>query len=200
MILGNIDVLLPIFFILSGFALYYQLGGAVLQGKPLPASRTWLFRRALRLLPVYYLVFILVWVWRYGGSTMQWQDLAWGGLLMQTWSTDHIFRTIDPGWYLSVEWHFALVVAIAVLPWMRTIASWPMRSRIVGLLVPPLVLAAITLWWRLTLRDARVPATSGAPGLRRHRGRSCTAWACCSGSPSCCARCTGGSSRSRPRS
>ncbi len=26
-----------------------------------------------------------------------------------------------------------------------------------GLLVPPLVLAAITLWWRITLRDARVP-------------------------------------------
>lgn len=156
-ILGNIDVLLPIFFILSGFAVYYQLGAAVLQGKPLPASRTWLFKRALRLLPVYYLVFILVWVWRYGGSTMQWEDLAWGGLLMQTWSTDHIFRTIDPGWYLSVEWHFALVVALAVLPWFRMIAQWPLRSRIAGLLVPPLVLAAITLWWRITLRDARVP-------------------------------------------
>ncbi len=37
-ILGNIDVLLPIFFILSGFAVYYQLGAAVLQGKPLPRA------------------------------------------------------------------------------------------------------------------------------------------------------------------
>lgn len=156
-ILGNIDVLLPIFFILSGFALYYQLAGAVLAGRPLPASRKWLLRRALRLLPVYYVVFLVVWVWRYGGSTMQWQDLAWGGTLMQTWSTDHIFRTLDPGWYLSVEWHFALLVAFAILPWMKAIASWPMRSRIAGLLVPPLVLAAITLWWRVTLKDGLVP-------------------------------------------
>ncbi|MFT4035207.1 MAG: acyltransferase family protein [Patulibacter sp.] len=156
-ILGNIDVLLPIFFVLTGFAVYYQLAALVLGGKQLPASRVWLVKRALRLLPVYYLVFIIVWVVRYGGGQQQWTDLAWGLLLMQTWSTDHIFRTIDPGWYLSVEWHFSLLVAFALLPWMRAIRGWPRRSQLLALLVPPAALSALTIWWRSSLIDAKVP-------------------------------------------
>ncbi len=156
-LLGNVDVLLPTFFVLSGFAIYYQFAGMVLGGRELPGSRLWLFKRGLRLLPVYFLVFALVWVVRYGGGTEQWADLGWGLLLMQTWSTDHIFRTIDPGWYLSIEWQFALVTAIVILPWMRTISTWPMRSRLAGLLVPPFVLSMITVWWRLSLERNNVP-------------------------------------------
>ena len=156
-LLGNVDVLLPIFFVLSGFAIYYQFAALVLSGRPLPGSRIWLFKRGLRLLPVYFLVFVLVWVWRYGGGANQWEDLAWGMLLMQTWSTEHIFRTIDPGWYLSIEWQFAVITAVAIMPWLRTISSWPQRSRLAALLVPPIVLSAITIWWRTSLENAGVP-------------------------------------------
>ncbi|MDQ8046799.1 MAG: acyltransferase family protein [Solirubrobacteraceae bacterium] len=156
-LLGNVDVLLPIFFVLSGFAIYYQFAAMVLAGRPLPASRSWLFKRALRLLPVYFLTFLIVWVWRYGGGVQQWSDLAWGMLLMQTWSTDHIFRTIDPGWYLSIEWQFAMVVAFAIMPFLRAVSTWPQRSRLAALLVPPIVLGAITVWWRLGLVKHDVP-------------------------------------------
>ncbi|MDO9356186.1 MAG: acyltransferase, partial [Solirubrobacteraceae bacterium] len=156
-LLGNVDVLLPIFFVLSGFAIYYQFAAMVLGGKELPGSRLWLFKRALRLLPVYFVAFAVVWVVRYGGGEEQWKDLGWGLLLMQTWSTDHIFRTIDPGWYLSIEWQFAVVTAVVIMPWLRTISKWPMRSRMAGLLVPPVVLTAITIWWRLSLEKAGVP-------------------------------------------
>jgi peptidoglycan/LPS O-acetylase OafA/YrhL/peroxiredoxin len=156
-LLGNVDVLLPIFFVLSGFAIYYQFAAMVLAGKELPGSRLWLFKRGLRLLPVYFVAFAVVWVVRYGGGEEQWKDLAWGLLLMQTWSTDHIFRTIDPGWYLSIEWQFAVVTALVIMPWLRTISKWPMRSRMYGLLVPPVVLSAITVWWRVSLENAGVP-------------------------------------------
>lgn len=156
-VLGNIDALLPIFFVLGGFALYYQFGSYVLAGRPLPGSREWLVKRAVRLLPVYFVVFLVVWVWRYGGGASQWEDLAWGLTLMQTWSTEHIFRTIDPGWYLSIEWHFALVTAFVVMPWLRVIASWPPRSRLAGLLVPPLAFGALTIWWRGELVSHKVP-------------------------------------------
>src|SRR5690606_14084174 len=135
-------------FLLSGFALYYQLAGALLRGRPLPRSGAWLWQRALRLLPVYYVVFLVVWFWRSGGGEMQWLDLAWGLSLMQTWSTEHIFRTIDPGWYLSVEWQFALLSALVILPWLRLVSAWPARSRLAGILLPPLALIALTIWWR----------------------------------------------------
>lgn len=147
-LVGNIDVLLPVFFLLTGFGLYYGLAGAVMRGRPLPSGREFLVRRGLRILPVYLVVFLVVWVWRYGGGTGQWLDLVWGLTLMQSWSTEHIFRTIDPGWYLSVEWQFSVVTAAVILPWMRRVATWPPRSRLVGLLVPPAVLVAITLWWK----------------------------------------------------
>lgn len=155
-LLGNIDVLLPTFFVLSGFALYYQFAALVLSGRPLPGKRQWLFKRGLRLLPVYFVVFLLVWVWRYGGSTAQWEDLAYGMTLMQTWSTDHIFRTIDPGWYLSIEWQFAVIFAVAIMPWLSTIQKWPQRSRLAGLLVPPIILSLITIWWRTSLKNEAV--------------------------------------------
>ena len=147
-VFSGIDGLLPLFFLLSGFATYYGFGGAVLLGKRLPGSRDFLFKRALRLLPVYFLVFLVVWVWRYGGGQSQWLDVLWGLSLLQSWSTDHIFRTIDPGWYLSVEWQFSLVVAFVLLPWMRVIARWPMRSRLAGMALPPLIFIAVTIWWK----------------------------------------------------
>lgn len=156
-LLGNVDILLSIFFLLSGFAVYYQFAGRMLRGRPLPAARSWLWQRALRLLPIYYVVFLVVWFWRYGGGEMQWMDLIWGLSLLQTWSTDHIFRTIDPGWYLSVEWHFAVFTAVAVIPWLRRVSGWPMRSRLAGMLLPPLALIALTVWWRTSLVAAEVP-------------------------------------------
>lgn len=156
-VLGNIDVLLPTFFLLSGFALYYQFLGAIMLGRPLPRGASFLFKRAIRLIPVYAIVFLVVWFWRFGGGSAQWMDLLWGMSLMQSWSTDHIFRTIDPGWYLSVEWQFAVVTAIAILPWLRMVARWPMRSRLAGALVPPLVLISITIWWKKSLASHMVP-------------------------------------------
>ena len=158
-VFSGIDGLLPLFFLLSGFAVYYGLGGAALAGKRLPGSRDFLFKRALRLLPVYVVIFLVVWVWRYGGGTSQWLDLVWGLSLFQSWSTEHIFRTIDPGWYLSVEWQFSLVVAFVLLPWMRAISSWPMRSRLAGMLAPPLIFVAITIWWKSSLIARGVPGS-----------------------------------------
>ncbi|MDO9409183.1 acyltransferase [Patulibacter sp.] len=158
-VFSGIDGLLPLFFLLSGFATYYGFGGAVLLGKRLPGSRDFLFKRALRLLPVYFLIFLVVWVWRYGGGASQWLDLIWGLSLFQSWSTEHIFRTIDPGWYLSVEWQFSLVVAFALLPWMRAISNWPMRSRLAGLLAPPLLFIAVTIWWKSSLIARDVPGS-----------------------------------------
>jgi peptidoglycan/LPS O-acetylase OafA/YrhL len=158
-IFTSIDGLLPLFFLLSGFATYYGFGGAVLLGRRLPGSRDFLFKRALRLLPVYVLVFLVVWVWRYGGGPTQWWDLFWGLSLLQSWSTEHIFRTIDPGWYLSVEWQFSIVVAFVLLPWLRAISGWPTRSRLFGMLLPPLLFMAITIWWKSGLIARGVPGT-----------------------------------------
>lgn len=53
------DVGVPIFFVLSGLLLYRPWARAMLQGKPAPETRSFLWRRALRILPAYWAVVII---------------------------------------------------------------------------------------------------------------------------------------------
>ncbi len=157
-VIGNLDVLLAVFFSLGGLALYYPLAQRVIAGKPLERPRTWLAQRLLRLLPLYYVLFLATWFLRYNGSTDQWYDLLWGGTLMQAWSSERIFRTIDPGWYLSVELHLALATALFVLPALRALSKvQSARRRMLGLAVPPLAFIALGVAWRTTLAIQGVP-------------------------------------------
>ncbi|MDQ8044272.1 MAG: acyltransferase, partial [Patulibacter sp.] len=120
-IVSNLDFLLSFYFMMAGFGLAVQLFRPVLAGKPLPERGAFISKRFARLLPVYFVVFLVVWEARYAGTHRQWMDLLWGITLMQSWSTEHIFATIDPAWYLSVEFAFVWIAAFALMPILRRI-------------------------------------------------------------------------------
>jgi peptidoglycan/LPS O-acetylase OafA/YrhL len=157
-IVRNIDFLLSFYFILAGFSVSVQFIRPVLAGRTVPASRDFLIKRLARLVPLYMLVFLLVWELRYAGTERQWSDLLWGATLMQSWSTKHVFATIDPAWYLSVEINFVIVLAAILLPLLRRISRIPTERRrwqaCIGIAA---VLIVIGIAWKAVAQVQGVP-------------------------------------------
>lgn len=151
-IMGNLDFLLAFYFLMSGFAIAVTLLRTTIEGKPLPATGAYVGKRLVRLVPLYLVVFLTVWELRYAGTEKQWADFFWGVTLMQSWSTDHIFATIDPAWYLSVEIGFLIATAVLVLPLLRRVsrlASPAARMRAVIAIAVGAI--ALSLAWKLGL-------------------------------------------------
>jgi peptidoglycan/LPS O-acetylase OafA/YrhL len=150
-VLRNLDFGLAMFFALSGFLIFRPFARAALAGAPCPSIRSYLQRRAWRLLPLYVLVIGVVWSLRYSGRTEDWIDLLRHLTFTQLYSNEHIFSIDGPAWSLAVEWHFYLLVAI--LAPLVCVACARLRTRgarlavlcapAIGLIVASLVFK----WW-----------------------------------------------------
>ncbi len=116
---------LVLFFALSGYLLYTPWARAALRGRPAPALRPYLVRRAARILPAYYLAlagtFVLLW-----GSTVPGVRLPPLGSLPlfavfgQNFSSDTVMTFDPPTWTLAIEVSFYLV-----LPLLGRLAARP---------------------------------------------------------------------------
>jgi peptidoglycan/LPS O-acetylase OafA/YrhL len=135
----NLEAPVAWFFVLSGFLLFLPFARAAVEQGGLPSSRGFLVRRAIRVLPPYYLVLLPVWAWRFSGGQEQWRDLGEHLTFTQVFDRTHIFWTIGPAWSLAVEVQFYLLLAI----------------------VGPLAYAACA---RLATRGARTAALLGGTG------------------------------------
>lgn len=132
---GTLDFLhsgVDLFFVLSGFCLYYPLT------KPgaLPNWRQFYQRRAQRLLPSYYvalgavvvLPFVIEPVARGLGLVVStpawpsWQQVWMHLLLIHTLSTDTFFGLNGPFWSLGIEVQFYLAFPLAV--WLMARLGW----------------------------------------------------------------------------
>src|SRR5687768_15093619 len=60
--LSRLDVGVAIFFVLSGYLLYRPFLAAALDRRPGPSLRSYLWRRALRIVPLYAVVVISAWL------------------------------------------------------------------------------------------------------------------------------------------
>jgi peptidoglycan/LPS O-acetylase OafA/YrhL len=108
----NLEAPVSWFFALSGFLLFLPFARAAIERRERPAWRGFLIRRAIRILPPYYLAVILVWCWRFSGGTEEWRDLIEHLTFTQIFDRVHIFWTIGPAWSLAVEVQFYLLLAI----------------------------------------------------------------------------------------
>jgi len=103
-----------LFFVLSGFLLFMPYAKALLFEARWPSAKQFYLRRALRILPAYYvaLVLILLLFQRQYLQLAYWQHL----LLFVTMfmdSTPQTFREINgPFWTLAIEWQFYMVMPL----------------------------------------------------------------------------------------
>lgn len=109
----SVDVVVDLFFVLSGLLLFLPFAVAAFDDdRPVPSRRELMWRRAIRVLPVYWVLVLACWSTRnFGLETAQWRDLIEHLLLVQAFDSQRIFYTIGPAWTLSVEWVFYLSLA-----------------------------------------------------------------------------------------
>ncbi len=106
----HLDFGVPVFFAISGFLLYRPLLAATLAGKGVDVRR-YAVRRALRIVPAYWVALAVITVWfdleevQSVGGALQF------GLFAQAYDPDTTLRGLGQAWTLDVE-----VVYYAVLP------------------------------------------------------------------------------------
>lgn len=114
-----------LFFTLSGFLLYRPFAAALLRARPRPDLAAYLRNRALRILPVYWVILLITGVVM--GATIVRFDLHRGSLatrpalllrdafFVQNYDPGTILTGIGPAWSLAIEAVFYLVLPVLVL-------------------------------------------------------------------------------------
>ncbi|WP_319018414.1 acyltransferase family protein [Microbispora sitophila] len=155
-LLARGDVAVPIFFALSGLLLYRPYARAALLGERAPDTRVYLIKRALRILPAYWLVVIVamvLWAGPHLGDVKTWLQLL---LLGQTYEIHPWWFGLGPRglaqmWSLCVEAAFYVLlplVAAALAAYARRgDPGLDIRAR--RLLAGVAVLAASSFAWAL---------------------------------------------------
>ncbi len=146
-----------LFFVLSGYLIGSQLLKSYAQGQ-IPNLATFYQRRALRILPVYWVV-LAVYFCIPGFRESAGIEPAWKFLTFtQNFLIDYRHnQTFSHAWSLCVEEHFYLVFPLLVWALMRR-PSWKMTAALVALIVAGGIAARAYVW--LYCRD---PALGWAP-------------------------------------
>jgi peptidoglycan/LPS O-acetylase OafA/YrhL len=138
-----------LFFVLSGFLLFMPYARAMLQARPLPSARRFYQRRALRILPAYWvclaaLVFVQLPAFHSKGGV---EDILTHVVLLHDDFPD-FNRTIEgPFWTLAVEAQFYVVLPLIALGIARIVGASRALGRLIAGVVGVLLLA-------LALREA----------------------------------------------
>ena len=106
-----------LFFALSGFLLYRPFARMAFGGGGAVNLRRYALNRALRILPLYYSVIVILLLLQYhGGTPVQWFRY---GLFLQAYYPDTVFTVDPPTWSLAVEVHFYIL-----LPLFAALVAW----------------------------------------------------------------------------
>jgi peptidoglycan/LPS O-acetylase OafA/YrhL len=152
-IFSRLDVGVAIFFVLSGFLLSRPLFLAAAQGRPAPRTAAYLWRRALRILPAYWLTVaaaLLLLPQNDGSGPGTWlRHLT----LTQIYGTGHLREGLSHTWSLSTEVAFYLVLPFAGAALVRLVRRWPRRpGRVLAVLGLATLLGLAWLVWNWVAR------------------------------------------------
>jgi peptidoglycan/LPS O-acetylase OafA/YrhL len=159
---ARMDGGVAVFFVLSGVLIYRPFARAHLFAEPSPAVRSYLWRRAIRIYPAYWLAMTFV-VYVFGAthipSLRNWL-LDYSLLHIYSPHQQDAFGPLLQSWTLSTELTFYAFVPLWALL-MRRLARGDVRSRIRAQLTGVLVLVAVSALWKAIvlsagLDDARI--------------------------------------------
>jgi peptidoglycan/LPS O-acetylase OafA/YrhL len=109
-LLARLDFGVTVFFLLSGFLLYRPFVASAISGTAMPNVRRFYLRRALRILPAYWLAVLVTLTWLSNRSADR-GDYASYLLLIQTYNHHNLDPSLTQMWTLAVE-----IAFYAVLP------------------------------------------------------------------------------------
>ncbi|UKY53469.1 acyltransferase family protein [Streptomyces inhibens] len=118
---------IDLFFVLSAYLLTLSYARAAIDGRSTRPARQFLFRRAIRILPLYVLAVLVVWASRNPSLPGNWRDLVEHLTFTHVFDQQRIFYTLGPTWSLSLEVLFYLVL-VALGP-LAVRACRPLRRR-----------------------------------------------------------------------
>lgn len=163
--LANLSSSVAIFFVLSGFLLYRPFVKAHLAGTSPPSTKTYLWRRFLRIMPAYWLALT------YCGFVLDRVDLAgWDRKLvhyslMRIYWSKYFFDGMTQVWTLSVEVSFYL--ALPMIAWaIFKVVSWsrlkPLHAQVAAICT--LMAGSLLLrWFLLATHDTSPISTKWLP-------------------------------------
>ncbi|NSC25513.1 acyltransferase [Streptomyces albus subsp. chlorinus] len=123
-VLANAEVGLPVFFLLSGMLLYRPFVMATLTDTPPPATRPYLWRRALRIMPAFWVLAIFSLVLLARDSLHSPWDVVRPLLLLHIYQQDVLPPGMGQTWSLAVEVSFYLLLPL----FAALCASWARRA------------------------------------------------------------------------
>jgi peptidoglycan/LPS O-acetylase OafA/YrhL len=160
-----------LFFTLSGFLLYRPFAAAVLRGGELPSIRSYFRNRALRIVPAYLAILLVVsYVLRTALSRADDGSLQTGALdadvlgrsavLAQNYAPGSTLAGIGPTWSLAIEVVFYLLLPLlALLAWRLARGGSSRRMRRMAVLAPPFLLLAVGISGKLVAAHIYPPVT-----------------------------------------
>jgi peptidoglycan/LPS O-acetylase OafA/YrhL len=143
------EAFVALFFVISGFLLYLPVVRAALDDRPQRPGRMMLLRRAARLIPLYLVIVLVVWsISNPNFGEAHWADLFTHLTFTQVYSNQYIFWTVGPAWSLAVEFHFYLLIALAIpLVGWWTARSDSRRKVLYGVLALPVAMTVAGIGW-----------------------------------------------------
>jgi peptidoglycan/LPS O-acetylase OafA/YrhL len=151
-LLSRLDVGVTVFFLLSGFLLYRPFVRARLRADPVPGTGAYAWRRALRILPAYWVALTLVsLVLRQTDTFQPSHALAYYGL-GQIY-TNVVFGGIPQAWSLNVEITFYALLPLWAFLIRRLRLPRTVRAELLALAVLALIGIVWNVVWTVTAAD-----------------------------------------------
>jgi peptidoglycan/LPS O-acetylase OafA/YrhL len=148
----------PLFFILSGFLLFRPYARAMLSGAALPSWKRFYQRRALRILPVYWvaLVVMLVALWAVANRPLWLNALTHITLLHDDFPRFN--RDLDgPFWTMAVEAQFYVTLPLVAAGIAWVVGRTRSATRLIGALLGVIALAEALRWLDALLMASLTP-------------------------------------------
>jgi peptidoglycan/LPS O-acetylase OafA/YrhL len=156
-LLARLDVGVAIFFVLSGFLLSRPYLARAALDLPRPATGFYLYRRFLRIYPVYAVAVVLALSLLEENTGTDLRDWAVTLLLANTFFDPSLPAGLSQMWSLGVEASFYLVLPFLML------AATGRRLRRWRVLLVLAAMVALTMWWQADLIARIAPVAVGAP-------------------------------------
>lgn len=127
-----------VFFAISGFLLYRPYLTARARGRGVPSARTFLHRRAFRILPGYWVILTALAI--FPGLALVWGDEWWRYYgFLQLYDPDTVLRGLPVAWTLCVEVTFYLMLPL----WALGVRRLPQAAGDEGWVRPELLALAL---------------------------------------------------------